>query len=120
MIEVDRCDDLKRSKLYKFLDEIEYEKVNITNETLRIAKKIIDLGILTQKSFDDCQHIALALENNCDCIVSWNFKHIVNLKTIRGVRAVSSIEGYKEIEIISPAVLLEREWIRFEEVNDKS
>ena len=25
----------------------------------------------------------------------WNFKHIVNIKTIRGVRAITNLEGYK-------------------------
>ncbi len=74
-----------------------------------MAEKIIDMGILTQKSFDDCQHIGVAVINECDCIISWNFKHIVNVKTIRGVRAITNLEGYKMIEIWNPSVLLESE-----------
>lgn len=74
-----------------------------------VAKKIIEMGILSQKSFDDCQHIGAAVMNECDCIISWNFKHIVNVKTIRGVRAITNLEGYKMIEIWSPSVLLESE-----------
>jgi hypothetical protein len=42
-------------------------------------------------------------------IISWNFKHIVNVKTIRGVRAITNLEGYKQIEILSPSALLESE-----------
>ena len=38
-----------------------------------------------------------------------NFKHLVNVKTIRGVRAISNIEGYKNIDIIQPAALVEEE-----------
>ncbi len=34
------------------------------------------------------------LEINAE--ISWNFKHIVNIKTIRGVRAITNLEGYKE------------------------
>ena len=56
-------------------------------------------GVFTEKSFDDCQHIGVAVVNNCDCIISWNFKHIVNIKTIRDVRAITNLEGYKPIEI---------------------
>ena len=67
------------------------------------------MGILNPKSFDDCQHIAVAVVNDCDCIISWNFKHIVNIKTIRGVRAITNLEGYKGIDIINPSVLLESE-----------
>ena len=43
------------------------------------------------------------------CIISWNFKHIVNVKIIRGVRAITNLEGYKMIEIWNPSVLLESE-----------
>ena len=41
-----------------------------------------------------------------DCIVSFSFKHIVNIKTIRGVRAITHLEGYKDIDIMNPSVLL--------------
>ena len=84
-----------------------FEQKGLLND--EIAKKIIEMGILTQKSFDDCQHIGVAVLNECDCIISWNFKHIVNVKTIRGVRAITNLEGYKDVEIWNPSVLLESE-----------
>ena len=55
------------------------------------------------------QSFAAAVVSRCDCIVSWNFKHIANIKTIRGVRAITNLKGYKPIEILSPSVLLESE-----------
>ena len=88
---------------------IEYETYDVTEDVLDVAKQIIDMGTLTQKSFDDCQHIGVAVVNSCDCIISWNFKHIVNIKTIRGVRAITNLQGYRAIEIWSPSVLLESE-----------
>ena len=54
-------------------------------------------------------HIGVAIANECDSIISWNFKHIVNVRTIRGVRTISNLEGYKMIEIWNPSVLLESE-----------
>ena len=78
-------------------------------DTTAVARKIVEIGILSQKSFDDCHHIGVAIANECDCIISWNFKHIVNVRTIRGVRAISNLEGYKMIEIWNPSVLLESE-----------
>ena len=76
---------------------------------MELAQKIVDMGILRPKSYDDSQHIAAAVVNGCDCIISWNFKHIVNIKTIRGVRAITELEGYKRIDIINPSALLESE-----------
>lgn len=99
----------KRSQMYKFLSQIDYTPIQITDTMSEIAQQIIDMGILTQKSYDDCQHIAAAIIYGCDCIISWNFKHIVNIKTIRGVRAITNLKGYKPIEILNPSVLLESE-----------
>lgn len=89
------------------MSKISYTKLEITDEVLKVANQIIDMGILSPKSFDDCQHIATAVVHGCDCIISWNFKHIVNIKTIRGVRSITNLQGYKPIEIWSPSVLLE-------------
>lgn len=107
--EVGKCEEPKRNTLYDYISDIDYTKLEITTEVLELAQKIIDMGILKTKSFDDCQHIATAVVHDCDCIISWNFKHIVNIKTIRGVRAITNLEGYKGIEIINPSVLLESE-----------
>ncbi len=41
--------------------------------------------------------------------LSWNFKHIVNVKTIRGIRAIANLDAFKPIEILSPPALLESE-----------
>ena len=61
-------------------------------------------GILKKLSFDDCQHIAAAIISNCDVIISWNFKHIVNYDTIKGIKILTTMEGYKDISIYSPEV----------------
>lgn len=107
--EIQKCPEPKRTQLIDCLNEIEFTTLDITEDVTAVAYKIIELGILTQKSFDDCQHIGAALIHECDCIISWNFKHIVNVKTIRGVRAITNLEGYKMIEIWNPSVLLESE-----------
>lgn len=107
--EISDCKEPKKSQMYKFLSQIKYTPIQITESMSEIAQQIIDMGILTVKSYDDCQHIAAAVIYGCDCILSWNFKHIVNIKTIRGVRAITNLKGYKPIEIINPSVLLESE-----------
>ena len=107
--EIQNCPEPKRTQLIDYLNQIEFTTLDITEDITLVAMKIVEMGILTQKSFDDCQHIGTAVINECDCIISWNFKHIVNVKTIRGVRAITNLEGYKMIEIWNPSVLLEME-----------
>ncbi len=107
--EIADCPEPKRSKLYRYLREIDYTVIEVTEEISNIAQQLIDMKILPPKSYDDCQHIGAAVACGCDCIVSWNFKHIVNIRTIRGVRAITNLKGYKQIEILNPSVLLESE-----------
>ena len=53
----------------------------------------------------DAQHIAIATVAAVDVLVSWNFKHIVNLQRIRGYNAVNISEGYPPVEIRTPQEL---------------
>ena len=105
--EIEKCSESKRNKLYDYLSDIEYTKLEINEEIVELAQKIIDMGILRPKSFDDCQHIAVAILAGCDVIISWNFKHIVNVKTVKGVKVITTLEGYKDLLIYPPSVLLE-------------
>ena len=99
-------EDIK-NKLLGFLAEIDYETISVTPEIERLAILIISHGILTKKSYQDCLHIATALVNDCNLLVSWNFKHLVNIRTINGVRAISNLEGYKSIDIVQPTLLIQ-------------
>lgn len=107
--EIKQCSQPKRDIMIDLLTQIEYIRIESDDESQQVAQQIIELEILTQKSFDDCVHIATAIVNNCDLIVSWNFKHMVNVKTNRGIRAITSVQGYKNIDIIQPTMLIESE-----------
>ena len=109
LLEVGNCEEPKVSFMRNKLEEILYSRLSIDNSVVKFANDIVKTGILTEKSIEDCQHIAVALINNCDIILSWNFKHLVNVKTIDGVRALSMIKGYKNINILNPMTLLEME-----------
>ena len=106
--EMTKCSEPKRSIMFEYLNGIDFTLLEITPDAEYLANEIIRQGILTHKSMDDCTHIACAVINNCDMIVSWNFKHIVNVKTINGVRAISLLNRYHTIDIYAPNMLLER------------
>jgi len=96
----------KRSIIADYLLEADFEVLQITPEVDELAQEIINRAILRPKSLDDCTHIAAAILNNCDIIVSWNFKHLVNIRTINGVREIVVSRYYKPIDIYSPTMLL--------------
>ena len=63
-------------------------------------------GVVTPKYLLDAQHIALASVSRIDVLVSWNFKHIVNLNRIRLYNAVNLKTGHPMIDIRTPREVL--------------
>tara|TARA_R110002124_G_scaffold80533_2_gene213111 strand:- start:301 stop:768 length:468 start_codon:yes stop_codon:yes gene_type:complete len=78
------------------------EKIKLSPEATELADKYIDAKVVGKTSRADCQHIAIATICNADVLVSWNFKHIVNLERIRGYNGINYQNGYKMIEIRTP------------------
>ena len=107
--EISQCPQRKLDVLLDFLDQIEYTIIETSENEVELAEKIVGFGILKQKSFDDCRHIAAAILSGCDIVTSWNFKHIVNVKTIHGIKVITTMEGYKDLLIYPPSVLIESE-----------
>jgi len=83
-----------------------FRRVELTEEVINLADKYILDKVVGQTSLEDCRHIALATINRVDVLVSWNFKHIVNLDRIKGYNSVNLKLGYPMIEIRSPKDLI--------------
>ena len=75
-------------------------------EVIELAEKYITDGAVTMKFFEDALHIAIATINKVDVLVSWNFKHIVNINRIRLYNSVNLKSGYSMIDIRSPREIL--------------
>jgi predicted nucleic acid-binding protein len=85
------------------------EFVEITEEINNLAELYIVEEVVGKTSIDDCRHIACATINKVDYLVSWNFKHIVNVFRIRGYNSVNLKNGYAQLEIRSPKDIIENE-----------
>lgn len=86
--------------------------LDTNDEAVELATQYIAEKVVGQTSFADCLHIALATINRADYLISWNFKHIVNVQRIRGYNAINIKNGYKELEIRSP-----RDFMTYEDNN---
>ncbi len=78
------------------------EYVELHSEAVELATNYIQENVVGKTSFTDCLHIALATLSNADYLVSWNFKHIVNIQRIKGYNSVNRMKGYAQLEIRSP------------------
>jgi hypothetical protein len=87
-------------------DENLLETVVLTDEAKELADKYIAENVVGKTSLDDCRHIAIATINKVDILVSWNFRHIVNITRIKGYNAVNLKNGYQTLEIRNPKDLV--------------
>ena len=85
------------------------EFVEITEEMNQLANEYINEEVVGETSIDDCRHIACATIEKVDYLVSWNFKHIVNVFRIRGYNSVNIKSGYSLLDIRSPKDIIKNE-----------
>jgi predicted nucleic acid-binding protein len=100
----------KVKELVKSLKSVNTEFLETNDEVYDLAMNYIEEKVVGKTSFADCLHIALATINRADFLLSWNFKHVVNIQRIRGYNWINIKNGYKELEIRSP-----RDFAKYEE-----
>jgi len=89
--------------------ESNIESLQLDAEAIELAEAYISAGVLTAKMRADAQHIAIATVGRVAVLVSWNFKHIVNLQRIHGYNSVNLRQGYQMLEIRTPREVLSDE-----------
>ena len=81
-------------------DNVEY--VFLNEESIALANTYLKEGVIAESSISDARHIEIATIERVDVLVSWNFKHIVNLNRIHLLNSVNLKLGYPLLEIRSP------------------
>ena len=96
-----RAPDFVKSLLDRFPEKSK-EKIKLSQEAIDLADKYVEAKVVGKTRRADCQHIAIATLAKADVLVSWNFKHIVNLNRIRGYNGINYQNGYHMLEIRTP------------------
>ena len=103
--EINKCSEPKRSFMIEMLNKINYIELEPSSNIADLVIEYLENRVLKAKSINDLMHIAYAVANDIDYIVSWNFKHFVNVNTIQMVNSVNMELGYDMIQIIPPVML---------------
>lgn len=83
--------------------------IEMNDEAEILAQTYISEKALGQASENDAYHIALSSVYRLDCLISWNFKHIVNFDKIKMLNSINMRLGYPLIDIRSPLEFLKDE-----------
>ena len=103
--EIERTyNDVLKDKMRQVIKGFHVLEINEAVEEL--AKEYIKYGAVPETYSEDAYHIAVAVLNEMDYLLSWNFRHIVRRKTKDIVRMVNTLRNLKQIEITAPGELL--------------
>jgi len=105
LVEIERTPDLElRNKMREMIPR--FSILSVTDEMEWLAGEYIRYGAVPEGYPEDTYHIAMAVLNEMDYLLSWNFRHVVRRKTKDIVRMVNTLNRLKQIEIMTPAELL--------------
>jgi hypothetical protein len=80
--------------------------LNITEEIDHLAATYVAQGVVTPKYEDDARHVAACTVNRIDFLVSWNFRHMVNVQRESAFNGVNLLNGYPAIRIVNPLEII--------------
>lgn len=91
-----------REAIIRQISVIEFELSIEDEESRALFGEYLKMRVVPVRYRNDLRHVAVATIAHVDALVSWNFRHLVNVKTRRAVHAVNLRLGYPLIEIVSP------------------
>lgn len=97
-------DEVKKKELVTLLGGIKVLSSN-EYEIKALAQEYVSRGIIPVKHIEDAIHIAVASFYSMDVLISWNFEHIVKLKTKREVSAINMLLSYNQLELVEPSMI---------------
>jgi hypothetical protein len=105
-LEIGRTPDpLHRQKLLDVLQR--YPITMLTDESRaeieQLAKVYVVQKIIPSAKFEDALHVAYATVHQMDILLSWNFKHLANVRREALIAAINQQTGYRyPLRLLSP------------------
>ena len=84
----------------------DFSVLEISESVEELAKECVNYGAVPDSYQEDAYHIAVAILNEMDYLISWNFRHVVRRRTKDIVRMITTLRNLKQVEIITPGELL--------------
>jgi hypothetical protein len=81
--------------------------LDATDEAAELAGELIDSGAIPSIAVEDAAHIAIAVTNGVEYLVTWNCRHIANATMRSQIERVCRDAGYEPAIICTPDELME-------------
>lgn len=83
--------------------------LEVTEEALSLAEDLVSGGAVPEAAGEDALHIAMAVTNGIEYLVTWNCRHIANATMRSRIDSICREAGYEPTIICTPEELLEAE-----------
>jgi len=108
--EIGRARDEKKRLLLNVIKEYNPKRLIINEDVLELAQKYVSEGVFPANKLEDAVHTAVATIYELDALISWNLKHLSNLKQMEMINGINMKEGYsKRLELITPMEVSDEE-----------
>ena len=88
-----------RREMLELIDVHDLRLLEVNEDILEMAA--IYREDVIPKETNDSIHLAVASFYRLDAVVSWNFKHMVNLATIKAIHDLNRAKGLAPVEIVT-------------------
>jgi predicted nucleic acid-binding protein len=100
--EVERAPRSVREKIGRELRKGYMMVLEESDESVSLSRVYISGGAIPSEYENDARHIAIATVNDIRVIVSWNFRHMVNIDRKQKINSVNLREGLPLVDLVSP------------------
>lgn len=108
--EIGRAPEAKRKLLLGLIEKFRPKRLVIDESIFELAQKYIAEGALPQNKLEDAIHAAVATIFEMDALISWNLRHLANLRKMEMINGINLKEGHtKKLELVTPMEVSDEE-----------
>ena len=98
LLEISKTSNLlRKEQLFSIISKYNLEIYNeVSSEVEELAALYIKKQIIPTSKFEDALHIAFSTVYDFDILLSWNFKHLANIKKQIAINSLNEQEGYQK------------------------
>jgi hypothetical protein len=103
MDEIEQAPQELAQRLRGLIAELAPALLELDEDSLQLSHEFLNSGAVPPSKVDDARHVAVALANDLDVLVSWNYRHLVNVRRREVFHQVGVTNGYyKPLQIVTP------------------
>ena len=101
--EINNAPEPKRKVLFDLVNKYAPRELDVTQEANELTEVYMARGIVPGNKRDDGFHVAIATVSEMDAVITWNYRHLANLRRSELFNGVNLESGYtKRLEIVTP------------------